>query len=100
MKLQCDLGEKDVKESSSTLTLIAASRSAGPFSQRGTGTSLAVARALIITWPTRRATVSLSRPVDREQKLDKSGETGIPRMKSEIQGKIPRGETRVVSSGP
>jgi hypothetical protein len=62
--------------------------------------SLAVAGTLIITWPTRRATVSLSRPADQEQKLDKSGETGTFEIKSGIQGKIPRGETRAMSSGP
>jgi hypothetical protein len=62
--------------------------------------SLTVAGALIITWLTRRATVSLSRPVDREQELDKSGETGTLKTKSEMQEKIPRGETRVASSGP
>jgi hypothetical protein len=39
----------EVKEFSNTLTMIAASRSAFPFSQRGTGTLLAVVGPLIIT---------------------------------------------------
>ena len=89
MKSQRDLEEKDVKESSSTLTLIAASRSAGPFSQRGTGMLLAITGELIITWPTRRAMVSLSKPVDRGQGLDKSGETDTSGTKSGIQEKYP-----------
>jgi hypothetical protein len=62
--------------------------------------SLTVAGALIITWPTRRGTVSLSKPADREQELDKSGETDTPGIKSEMQEKIPRGENWVASSGP
>jgi hypothetical protein len=87
VKSRRDLEEKDVKESSSTLTLIAAVRSAGPLSQRGIGMSLASEGALIITWPMRRPTVSLSRPVNREQELDKSGETDALGVKFEIQEK-------------
>lgn len=48
---------------------MAASRSAAPFSQRGTGTLLAVVEPLIISWPTRRSTVAMSKPVDRDQNL-------------------------------
>jgi hypothetical protein len=47
--------------------LIAASRSVASFSKRGTGTSSAVVGPLIISWPTRRSTVALSKPADREQ---------------------------------
>jgi hypothetical protein len=100
VKSQRDLEEKDVKESSSTLTLIAATRSTGPFSQRGTGMSLAAEGALIITWPTSCPTVSLSRPVNRGRELDKPGETDVLEVKFEMQEKIPRGETRVTSSSP
>ena len=78
----------------------AASRSAEPFSQRGMGMSLAVKGVLIITWPTRHPKVPLSRPVDRERELDKSGEIDVLGVKFKIQEKIPRGETRVASSGP
>jgi hypothetical protein len=49
--------------------------------------SLAVTGPLIMTWPTWRATVSLFKPVDREQELDKSGETDIFGTKSGIQEK-------------
>ena len=99
VKSQRDLEEKDAKESSSTLTLIAAARSAGPFSQRGIGMSPATEGALIITWLTRCPTVSLSRPVNQGQELGKSGEPAALGVKFEIQEKIPRGETRIASSG-
>src|SRR5512144_1230057 len=59
--------KKNAKGPLSTLTLMAASRSAAPFSQRGTGTLLAVVGPLIISWLTRRSTVALFKPVDREQ---------------------------------
>jgi hypothetical protein len=87
VKSQHDLEKKDVKESSSTPTLIAATRSAGFFSQRETGMSSAAEGALIITCPTRRPTVSLSRPVNRERELDKSGETDALGTKLEIREK-------------
>nr|CAE03418.1 OSJNBa0032F06.1 [Oryza sativa Japonica Group]CAE05743.1 OSJNBb0017I01.23 [Oryza sativa Japonica Group] len=51
---------------------MASSRSAAPFSQRDIGMSLAVVGPLIITWPTRRSTVSPLRPVNREPTFDKS----------------------------
>jgi hypothetical protein len=49
VKSRHDLEEKDVKESSSTLTLIAAARSAVPFSQRGIEISPVAEGALMIT---------------------------------------------------
>jgi hypothetical protein len=57
-----------------TLTLIATSRSVASFSQRGTGMSPAVVGPLIISWPTRRSTVALSKPADREQNSISQGE--------------------------
>jgi hypothetical protein len=69
--------------------LIAASRSAGSFSQRGTGMLLAIVGPMIVIWLTRRVTVSLFKQVDRKQELDKSGETCTSRKKFGTQGKFP-----------
>jgi hypothetical protein len=89
-KSLCDPGVK-IKGSSNTLTLIAASRSAVPFSQRGMGTLLAVVEPLIINWPTRRYTVSLFKPVSQEEHAQKEVKLNTR--------KIPRRETRVTSFG-
>jgi hypothetical protein len=86
VKSRRDLEKKDVKESSSTLTLIAVARSAESVSQSETGMPSASEGVLIIIWPTRHPTVSLSRPVNRERELDKPEEIDTVGTKIEMRG--------------
>lgn len=81
MKSRRNPEKKDGEEPSNTLTLMVVTCSIGPLSQSGAGMFTASDGALTMIWPTRRSTVSLSRPVDREQELDKPGETGTQGIK-------------------
>jgi hypothetical protein len=59
----------------------------------------AVVGPLIISWPTQRSMVALSKPVDRDQNpisREEHAHKGVNLTKKEI----PQGENRVVSSGP
>ncbi len=69
---------------------MASSRSVAPFSQRGTGMSLAVVGPLIITWPTRRSTTSLLRPGNREPTFEKSSGMRTQARQDECEKDTPR----------